>query len=120
VVPLLGQVEVKIIFRPERPSPEPAITAAKAETGTFGERGNAAAAADAVDIFRKETGFSGALRDEAEPVGITGDLHGHFPNPLSLELAWGRQGCLTTEERRSVTTFTEKLIEFNCLIALFA
>ena len=75
MVPLLREIKVKIGFRWEGLSPKPAMTAAKGEVTAFNERVNAAAAAHTVDIFRHEAGFRGALRDEPEPIGITGNPH---------------------------------------------
>ena len=82
---MLGDIDVKIGFRPEGLAPEPAITAAKGEVAAFRERVDAAAAADTMDVFWHEAGFRGAFGDESEAIGITGNSHFRIPTYLSLD-----------------------------------
>jgi hypothetical protein len=79
VVPLLGDIDVKIGFRQEGFAPKPTITAAKGQVVAFRERVNAAAAADTMNVFRHEAGLRGAFSDEAQAIGITGNSHFRIP-----------------------------------------
>src|SRR5689334_9285549 len=79
-LPLFRQVNVEIGFRPEDPAAK--VTGRAAQQGKFAlaVRLNAATAAEAVNIVGYEAGLRGAVRKEAEPVGIS--RNSHFPPPL--------------------------------------
>src|ERR1051326_208945 len=85
MVPLLGQIDAHIGFRPEDSAAEAAAGAAQSNVTAFIQRVNAAAATQAVDIFRHKAGFRSTLADKPEPIRLPGDLHTfHFPLPAFL------------------------------------
>ena len=104
MVPLLGEIDVKIGFRPEGLAPKPAVTAAKGQVAASSKRINAAAAADTMDILGHEAGFRRAFSDEPEPIGITGNLHFIIPHVCISRADFSERGCLTIRNGRSATT----------------
>src|SRR5579859_2516919 len=79
-LPLFRQVNIQIGFRPEDLAAKVARRAAQHGDLALAVRLNAATAAEAVDFIGYKAGLRGAVRKEAEPVGIS--RNSHFLSPF--------------------------------------
>ena len=91
-VPLFSKIDVKIGFRPKDPAAKAANRATEQSKMDLGEWFNAAAAADAMNIFGHKAGFRGAFGNEAESVGIPRNLHLPTPPAFSIDRTKFRGG----------------------------
>jgi len=82
MVPLFRQIDMKISFRPENPPVKAAPRASQRDIASFGQRVNAAAAVEAMDIFRHKAGFRSAFADKSQSVGVPGDLQNSYSQVL--------------------------------------